>query len=233
MDRSALLSAISRDEISLDWYKLPIICATAIVVIGLILEYWPEFEKFDFRQYNPDLVKTLVGGIIVTGAIAAEVLLTFFAQGAETALRNDNKGYISLLEKEASDADERSHDLELKTEELKSKNLALEKEIAPREVTDAEAKEIIDELKPFSGRNIAVKSYLGDVEGHRLLFILVPILRQAGLNVTPGHWNFDESPKASLLRGIEINAPPEQSDLADALEKVFLDTRLDPRSRWF
>jgi hypothetical protein len=125
MDSSALLSAIASDEASLDWFKLPLIVATALVVVGLIVEYWPEFEKFDLRQYNPDLIKTLIGGIVVTGAIAAEVLLTFFAQGAETKLRNDNKAYVSLLETEAYDAN-------IKAEQLRSENLAFERILVDR-----------------------------------------------------------------------------------------------------
>lgn len=141
MDKSALLSAISRDELSLDWYKLPLICATALVVIGLVLEYWPEFERFDIRQYNPDLVKTLVGGIIVTAAIGGEVLLTFFAQGAETALRTDNKSYVSLIEKEASDA-------ERETEVLRATNLELEKAISPRTLEQSVSANI---LSRFAG----------------------------------------------------------------------------------
>lgn len=74
MDASALLNAISTDERSVDWFKLPLIAATAFVVFGLIFEYWPEAEKFDLRQPNPDLYKTLFGGIVVT----MQLLLRFY-----------------------------------------------------------------------------------------------------------------------------------------------------------
>ena len=207
MDKSALLSAIARDELSLDWFKLPLIAATSLVAIGLVIEYWPEFEKFDLRQYNPDLIKALVGGIIVTLAIAVEVLLTFFAQRAETTLRTDNESYIGLLKKEASEADEHAHLLEKETQQLRAANLALEAEIAPRNVSDDDIKRLIDVLKPFSGDNISVKSYLGDSEGRRLLTILTTVFSRAGLKAPPGYIYFDESSKMAVLERMELKAP--------------------------
>jgi hypothetical protein len=123
--------------------------------------------------------------------------------------------------------------LEKETEQLRSKNLALEAEIAPRDFSDDEIKSIIDSLKSFSGRDLSIKSYLGDTEGHRLLFIVAQILFDAGLHPTPGLWSFDDSPHVMLLEGMEIDSPPEQKDLADALQKAFSATKLNMREKWY
>ncbi len=140
---------------------------------------------------------------------------------------------IASLGKEAAETNEHAKLLAKETEELKSKNLALEAEIAPRDISADDAIEIIDSLRLFSGRDVSVKSYLGDTEGHRLLFVLTSILARAGLKPTPGHWNFDETSAVKLLRGMEIDAPPEQSDLADALQKALSITKLGIRPRWY
>jgi hypothetical protein len=156
--------------------------------------------------------------LIVAGCVG-EFIFGSAATNDETSLRQDAERRIG----EAATA----------TEKLRSDNLRLEAEISPRGLSDADIKEINDDMKPFNGRQILVKSYLGDIEGHRVLFLLMPILAQAGLKPTAGQWSFDESSTVRLLLGMEIDAPPEQKDLADALQKAFLPTKLGIRPQWY
>jgi hypothetical protein len=210
MDASALLSAISTDERSVDWFKLPLIASTAVVVGGLIIEYWPEAEKFALRQPNPDLYKMLFGGIVVTIAIAAEVLLTFFAQGAETKLRNDNKSYVTLLEKEASDT-------ALKAEQLKAENLELEAQVAPRRV-DQQCKDFPHSIKDFSGEADRVDSYILDIDGGILGAQIVGCLNSFGIKA--------DSELSSVLPtggfGVGVFVSGQNEPLVSAIKEAFV-----------
>jgi hypothetical protein len=140
---------------------------------------------------------------------------------------------IASLGKEAAESNARAQEFEREAAELKSKNLALEAEIAPRKVSDGDAKSLIDSLRPFAGSAISVKSYIGDVEGVRLLMILSQIFSRAGLKPTPGYVYFDTSSKMSILLGMELDSPPEQKDLADVLQKDFATMNLGIRPQWY
>jgi hypothetical protein len=228
---SALLSAISTDEKSVDWFKLPLILVTALVVIGLVIEYWPEIEKLHWKQPNPDLNKMLFGGLVVTIAIAAEVLITFFAQRAETKLRNDNNSYVSLLEKEASDAN-------LKAETLKSKNLELERIMVPRRIPIDEAplpilnliEKRCPQLRSLTPSSILIQT-MPEGESKRLTGDIIELLgtykwqatpideKQSGLfplYIPDGVTIFTPSTQAPFIPNKPSVAPPEDIELTRA-----------------
>ena len=222
------------------WWGNFLLMSTLIVLIGVVGEGVAELTKL--LDGNPSLKKfvEVSSVLILIIGIAGEL----WGEARTSSIGDQISGFLSVkagaandraasAEKEAAESNERAKSLEKETEELRSKNLALEAEIDPRKVSDADIKSIVDGMKPFTGRELSVKSYLGDTEGHRLLFIISQILKQAGLKPTPGHWNFDEGPTVKLLLGMEIDAPPEQSDLADALQKAFSTTKLGIRTHWF
>jgi hypothetical protein len=247
MDRSSLEALIT-------WDKTAIALASLIVALGLIGEYWKEIKNlwrifWDmypieylplFKSIAAESRKTLLFPILVVAGVSAEWIYESDSSVHEAEyaklLDTDNTRHTAA-ERAAIDraalAESKAAESEKGTEDLQSKNIALEAEIAPRNIFDDEATEIIDSLKSFAGREISVKSYLGDTEGHRLLFVVAQILFHAGLHVTPGLWYFDDSPKVMLLEGMEIDAPPEQKDFAAALQKAFSRTKLGIRSQWF
>src|SRR5216684_9071781 len=91
---------------------------TALVVIGLILEYIPEireeFKTFrEKRTLKPLLI--MAGAILITVGVAGELVVQFRASNDETALRNANDQVFAALNteaatarKEASEASERA-----------------------------------------------------------------------------------------------------------------------------
>lgn len=240
MDRSSLEELIT-------WDKSAIAAASLVVAVGLIGEYWKEIKKLwliyweiypiEFRRLlflvAKESRKTFLFPILVVAGVSAEWLYE-----SDSSVREAE--YAKLLDDDNSrhtdaerDAIDQASSAEKETQELKAKNLALEAEIAPRKVSDDDVKVLIDSLKPFAGIPISVKSYLGDSEGRRLLMILSVDLSRSGLKVTPGYWNFDASPKMMLLEGLELDSPPEQKDLADALQKSFSKMRLGIRPQWY
>jgi hypothetical protein len=194
------------------WWSRLDIAALFVVTIGVVLEGIAEWLPKERRETRCMTALTRTGWLILVLALIVE--------------------FVAQRNKDASDALIIAA-LNDRAEESRSRNLALEAEIAPRKVSDDEIKSLIDGLKPFAGRPVSVKSYLGDSEGRRLLMILSTVLSRAGLKVTPGYWNFDASPQMKLLGGLELDSPPEQKDLADALQNSFSKMSLGIRPQWY
>ena len=188
-----------------------LVASTLVVLIGVLGEYVAEFTNVLNNRATAKLLERGAVLLLIIG-IAGELL-----------------GEAKTL----SIGDEIAAFQNRRTEELKTANLSLEAEIAPRNVSDDELKKLIGSLRPLAGRKVEVRSYLGDTEGHRLLFIVSQIILDAGLQPTPGLMAFDASPRVSLLEGMEINSPPEQKDLADALQGAFSTTKLGMRPTWY
>jgi hypothetical protein len=106
-------------------------------------------------------------------------------------------------------------------------------EVAPRELTKAEQNQIADQLRQFNERTITLQSYMGDTEGHRLLYNVARAFRLADVAIKAGYWYPDQSPEMKYLLGMELWAPPEQKDFADAIEAAFSRTSIGIRNKWF
>lgn len=238
----AYFSAINNGELDESyhiWFFIAAVAGSILVAGGILLEsHWPISRMKVRERWGITLV---ILGVVIEASFTF-ALLTFdegiSRRQQETISRQQSRiadldVKTSAAESDAGRAIERAAILSKESEELRSKNLALEAAIAPRDVSDDDVKEIIDGLTPFAGREISVKSYLGDTEGHRLLFVIVETLSHAGLHVIPGLENFDDSPKVMLLEGMEIDAPPQQRDLADALQGALSKTKLGIRPQWF
>jgi hypothetical protein len=104
MDRSALINAIAADSVWLDSLRPWLYSASVAVIIGLVIEVTPDIRRLHWWHWDNDLFIEVIGGAIVTVAIAAELFITFEASRAETKLRNDNALYVAFLEKEAANA---------------------------------------------------------------------------------------------------------------------------------
>ena len=110
MELSALESISKALEKSLDFWGLMLLLATALVVIGLVVEYWHDVQEFWMRLSWPmaafpwDKFTALAGGILVTIGVAGELLVTYKASRVETQLRENSHKIEALLTQEAGDA---------------------------------------------------------------------------------------------------------------------------------
>ena len=162
MDSATLQKMIGNLEASLDSLGSWLLCFTALVVIGLIVEYAHDLWKlFAERPFNTKLLITITGGILITVGVAGEMFIQFKASHVETDLRR-------RFNQEAQDARRRAVIAEAKTAELENKNLilardlekertdllALQVEVAPR-VLDQMA--VIRSLKSYAGQEATVE----------------------------------------------------------------------------
>jgi murein DD-endopeptidase MepM/ murein hydrolase activator NlpD len=105
MDLSALESAIDALEKSLDSLEFWLTFWTALVVIGLVVEYWHDVadlittKPFDWKKFQ-----TIIGGILITAGVAGELSIQFKAASVEGKLRTASHQVEALLNKEAEDA---------------------------------------------------------------------------------------------------------------------------------
>jgi multidrug efflux pump subunit AcrA (membrane-fusion protein) len=110
MDLSALESISKALEKSLDFWGLLLLLSTAVVVFGLVVEYWHDVEEFWLIAHWPmaafpwDKFKTLVGGILVTIGVAGELIVTYKASRVETQLRENSHRIEAFLTQQAGDA---------------------------------------------------------------------------------------------------------------------------------
>lgn len=139
MDSLALEATISSAESSLDALGWALIGVTLLIAVGLAIECWPDWQKVDRRQPNPDLWMELGGAALITVAIVAEFVIQLKAFSAETTLRTSNHAYVAGLQ--------------LRAEQLKHENLQLQKlMMARRLINFVNVPEWISEAdKKFSG----------------------------------------------------------------------------------
>jgi len=110
MDLSALERVSKALEKSLDLWGLLLLGATAVVVFGLVIEYWHDAKEFwtivhwPMAAFPLDKFKTLLGGILVTLGVAGELLFTYKASRVETDLRNNSHRIEALLTRQSGDA---------------------------------------------------------------------------------------------------------------------------------
>jgi hypothetical protein len=96
MEPSALESVSRSLESSLDHWGWLILASTAIVVLGLVVEYWEPIAEFIDEWRRPAAAFPwrkfieLAGGILVTVGVAGELGFTYKASRTETKLRDNN-----------------------------------------------------------------------------------------------------------------------------------------------
>lgn len=110
MDLSALESVSRALEESLDFWGLLVSLSTAVVVVGLLIEYWDEAHQFWTMLRWPAAAfpwhkaKVLFGGLFVTLGVAGELGFTYKASRTETDLRNNSHRIETLLRQQSGDA---------------------------------------------------------------------------------------------------------------------------------
>jgi hypothetical protein len=179
MDPSALAIALSSRLTDLEywWSNLDswLNRWTALVVIGVAMEVifvlWEyRTELHDFRRGTirspekprlPKLLFELFGAALVAGGVAGEFVVHTRAGKIETEMRDVARQQVSIANGEAAKANER-------TEELRSANLELERELSPRHLSVQGQQHLTGTLKPFAPIAASLQYLQGDDEARRL-----------------------------------------------------------------
>lgn len=228
MDPSALESVSRSLESSLDCWGWLILASTAVVVLGLVIEYWEPVHEFIEEWRRPAAAFPwrrfwgLAGGILVTVGVAGELGFTYKASRVETNLRANNhqieillnQGVSGALQK-AAEATGRAAANDLAAQRLKAENLQLEAIIAPRSLTLDQQKQIADALGKFRNHGVLVKSYGTDGEGAALAGQIIAPLQAAGIIVADSRGS--EIVAGQFDSGVHVRAPIAELAFAEAI----------------
>jgi hypothetical protein len=228
MEPSALESISRSLESSLDWWGVFILVSTAIVAIGLVVEYWEPVREFIEECRRPAAsfpwykFMGLAGGILVTLGVFGEFWGAYKASRVETNLRGNNHRIEIFLNEKASKNEKDTEQLRKDAEGLKAENLKLEAIIAPRSLSLGQQRRIADACRKFHGHGVLVKSYGTDGEGFALAAQIIAALRAADVVVADSR--AAEMTVGEFDTGVHVRAPDAEyefaSTLANALSSI-------------
>jgi hypothetical protein len=100
-----------------------------------------------------------------------------------------------------------------RVEALRAANLALEAQIAPRNLSPAAQRDIASALRLYSGKQIRLRAYAVDVEGIRLALQIEAVLKSANIQT------FFLTPIESGVprMGVNVTGPPSETSFAQAM----------------
>jgi hypothetical protein len=246
MDPSALERNISTLDTSLDSLEHWLALMTALVVIGLVLEYWHELpEAIDALKtawsWRPLCI--ISGAILITVGVAGELFVQSLASRKETALRKANDEVFAGLNGEAaqaridagnaivraSKADERASENEKEAARLQKlaeaerlERIKLEAAVAPRSLSLEQQRLIASACGRFRGRSVLVSSYGMDGEGAALAGQIISVLRTSGITVADA--------RASIIvtggfeMGVHVRGTDVERDLVSSLGNALSST---------
>ena len=134
MAPSALESVSRSFESSLDWWGWFILASTAIVAIGLVVEYWEPVREFIDECRRPAAAfpwykfMGLAGGILVTVGVFGEFWGAYKASRVETKLRENNHKIEESLNLSAETAATAAARAKASADEAKQKADAVSKQ---------------------------------------------------------------------------------------------------------
>ncbi|MHB8539683.1 MAG: hypothetical protein ACYDCD_01890 [Candidatus Acidiferrales bacterium] len=181
---------------------------TALVVLGLVLEYWHEIpEKLAAlkkdRSWKP--LCLLAGAILITVGVAGELTVESFTSRGETALRQANDEISSNLNSEAARArtdasaaieraaraDERASKNEAEAARLRKvaederlARVEVEQEVAWRRLRKDQISQIGTQLGAFAGQQASLLFSPDDVEADDFALQIAEALNLAKWNVS-------------------------------------------------
>ncbi|MGB6944191.1 MAG: hypothetical protein WBE37_17455 [Bryobacteraceae bacterium] len=229
---------------SLEWLLYVFV---ALVVIGVVLEvgfvvweYREDMKEFrrgiihsPHRPSGRKLLFELVGAGLVAIGVAGELAIDVKSGGIQTALRAKNGELIDLLqnasavalraasenEKEAAQLRKDAEGLKKSAEGERAARVKLEKQIAPRTLTESDRVTIGNKLRPFapsfSGRKVEVSSYSGDAEGIVFSLEILDVLMRAGIGSDPVIGR--SIPVGLVNLGVDITGPLADQPFMKAL----------------
>ena len=215
MDFATLERNISNLESSIDSLEVWLTLMTGLVVLGLVIEYWYEIpeaisELKEGKEGRWKPICTIIGAVLITIGVGGELVVQFKASAEGTDLRKANDAISVGLKTAASEAIERAGkavERASKADERAAANekeaatlrklaaeeslarVKIEKQLAPRTLSEADRETIGKQLHSFashfSGRKVTISSYSGDAEGIVFSLEIMDILTRAGIDVDP------------------------------------------------
>jgi hypothetical protein len=239
MDLSALERNITNLETSLDSLEHWLAFMTALVVLGLVLEYWHELpEAIDAlkKAWSWKPLCIISGAILITVGVAGELFVQSLASRKETGLRKANDAVFAGLNAEAakarkdasnaseraSQADERASENEKEAARLQKmaeaerlERIRLEAIVAPRSLSLDQQRLIAAACRRFSGHRVLLSSYGLDGEGAALGAQIISVLRSAGVTVLDGRATSIVTGGFEL--GVHVRGPDIERDFVSGL----------------
>jgi hypothetical protein len=224
MDLSSLESTARQLEALIDGLERVLFTFTALVVAGLVLEYWHDIAEFIEEWKRPAALfpwkkfMELSGGILVVIGVAGELGTQSCLSIEESAFRVNSHKVEGLLNDKAGFADQKAETARLAQEQLRAENLRLEAIIQPRSLTIEQQRAVGYALREFSGHKAEVASFTGDSEGYALCKQMIAALRYARFEVNDRTGGYPAS--AVPYTGISIEWPPGEEQLALRIQKA-------------
>jgi hypothetical protein len=189
MDLPTLQRTIDSLEKSLTSLEFWLLAATALVVLGLVLEYWHEIPEsiIELKRawaWKPLLV--IIGGVLITVGVAGELAVQFFASQKETNLRKANDAVFSILNTKAAEASDRATKAENDTarlnkvaEDERLARIKIEEDVAWRRLSKDQQVKMASRLKSFSSETVLLQYNLNDLEADSFASDVASVLQQA------------------------------------------------------
>jgi hypothetical protein len=177
---------------------------TALVAVGLIVEYRDPFLNF-IKTHDWRFISGSIGGVLVTVGVAGELLSGFRSTAKDGDLREANSilafratqllaasnERIAELNLIAEQARTELAELELQVQQLTQSNLqhqmkisSLEETRKPRTISPQQQSLIADALAPLNGSAVEVRIYAREAEANMFAMQVSDALSAAGLNVS-------------------------------------------------
>jgi hypothetical protein len=205
-------------DVCLDSFDSLISVAIAAVVLGLVLEYAPEFSH-RLKSIVPRSIPMVGAGLVILG-VAGELGLHVRSSQTVTAIRGiqktrdgEQQTRIAALIATADNTRERAAKLE-------AANLALEAQLAPRRLTAQTCSALKPLWQPFAGRKVFIQSFAMDLEAAILVKQLATCLNEAGMTAIGAAGLV--IPFGATVDGIHVSAADDSfsSAIATSLREV-------------
>jgi hypothetical protein len=202
MSIPTLQAAAHSLERSLDRLEHWLAVMTALVVVGLVLEYWHELphaiavlKKAKKCLWKPILI--IGGAILITVGVGGELVVQFFASNVETNLRQKNDEIFVTLNNEAEQLRTDGEIAHKQTDDERMARVKIEQAVAWRTFDDAQQTAFAASLKPFAGPLADCSFMGGDTEAFSFSSDIAAALRRAKWKVVPPSPNMLEYRLAS------------------------------------
>jgi hypothetical protein len=183
-------------------------------------EYWAA-KLYDWANWG--LIVGLVIGVIST------LVVVWMGNVKEVYLRKD----LAATTERAANADERAADAEQGAAEAnriaeaeKLARLKIEKQLAPRTLSEADRGKIAEDLHGFAaslaGRKVRISSLVGDAEGIVFSLEIMDIVTRAGIEVDPIIGRVQQVGLVDL--GVQVTGPAADQEF---MKRLATDIRAD------
>ncbi|HLW82602.1 MAG TPA: hypothetical protein VKS20_11250 [Candidatus Acidoferrales bacterium] len=231
------LNALVRQDFEAyrDSWFLYLLAWTAVVIFGIIFE-GPEVvhdvvgmlhkkkSSTGHEATIPSWIKVLatIGWLFIVLGLVGEGISEAFVSKADGLIQTFNDNELAATETQVGNvnlivalANERAGQFEDDAAKLKTENLQLETEIAPRRLTDGQEKQL-SQLSAFAGNVIEIKSYTNDTESAVLGYQIALDLLRSGIQVTNNLLTMEST--QSIDFGISVTGP--NKELVERLSRI-------------